>query len=116
MDFMKRKATSNAVSDDKPSLTHADVEEMLLAVNGEIQGLDTDDNEYDSILSLWNSELKPVRGKKKADAAITQAEQKANESEWYRKAFDYWESERNCPITDGNECISVVSVAVFGLD
>lgn len=85
-------------TNDISTLTHADVEEMLLAVNGKIIGLDTNDNEYDSILSLWNSELKPVS---KAKEVKSHAEQRATESEWYNKAFDYWESDTNCPITDG---------------
>ena len=80
------------------TFTHVDVEEMLMAIYGEIKGLDTNDNEYDSILALWNSELKPVKAAKEIKS---QAEEKANEVEWYNKAFDYWESETNCPITDG---------------
>lgn len=83
---------------DFNNLTHRDVEEMLLAVNGRIIGLDTDDNEYDSILPIWEKELKAgaVHG-----GESTNAEKSACGAAWYKKAFDYWESERNCPITDG---------------
>ena len=74
---------------------------MLIAVSGEIKGLDTDDNEYSSIQDLWNSELKPTRTKKVTNS---QAELSASQTEWYSKAFDYWESDVNCPITDGKNC------------
>lgn len=86
---------------DSSNLTHIDVEEMLIAVSGEIKGLDTDDNEYNSIQDLWNSELKPIKTKK---VAGSQAEQSASQTEWYSKAFDFWESDVNCPITDGKRC------------
>jgi hypothetical protein len=82
------------------TLTHSDVEEMLVAMIGDIQGLDTADNEYDSILTLWKSELKVVPPQERG-VSQTAAEEKAKESIWYTKAFDYWESEQNCPITDG---------------
>lgn len=85
---------------DSSNLTHIDVEEMLIAVSGEIKGLDTDDNEYSTIQDLWNSELKPIRTKKVANS---QAELSASQTEWYSKAFDYWESDVNCPITDGKK-------------
>ncbi|KAJ1426590.1 AdoMet dependent proline di-methyltransferase-domain-containing protein [Ochromonadaceae sp. CCMP2298] len=81
------------------TLTHSDVEEMLVSVIGEVQGMDTDDNEYDSILTLWKSELKSVPQQERG-VSQTAAEEKAKESLWYNKAFDYWESETNCPITD----------------
>jgi hypothetical protein len=82
------------------TLTHSDVEEMLVSVIGDVQGMDTDDNEYDSILTLWQSELKSVPQQERG-VSQTAAEEKAKESLWYNKAFDYWESETNCPITDG---------------
>jgi hypothetical protein len=79
-------------------LTQRDIEEMLLAVNGRIIGLDTDDNEYDSIQPVWDKELtRSVRNKQ----PTSEAEKSASEVAWYSKAFDYWESDVNCPITDG---------------
>ena len=80
------------------TLTHAGVEEMLIATIGKINGLDTDDNEYSSIQPLWNSELRPIAVQKVSNS---QAELSASQTEWYSKAFDYWESDVNCPITDG---------------
>lgn len=91
---MKRKASNTKQS----GITHADLEEMLISTVGRIQGSDTDDNEYDSILKLWNKELKPSKGKK---SAKSEAEIRASESVWYSKAFNYWENEKNCPISDG---------------
>jgi hypothetical protein len=83
---------------DLNNLTQRDVEEMLLAVNGKIIGLDTDDNEYDSILPIWDKELRSVPQR---DLTSTEAERSASGVNWYKKAFDYWESDQNCPITDG---------------
>lgn len=79
-------------------ISFEDIEEMLLAVNGRIKGLDTDDNEYDSIAPLWSKELTPVQA---INQPKSEAELKASETQWYSKAFDYWESDTNCPITDG---------------
>ena len=48
--------------------------------------------EYDNIVDLWNYELR-------GPCTITTAET-ATATPWYSQAFDYWESEVNCPITD----------------
>lgn len=94
---MKRKAKSTTSA---TSLTHEELQSMLVAVLGTIRGSDTDDNSYNSILALWTKELKPPPLSKKASGASI-AEDRASEIVWYRKAFDYWEDESNCPISDG---------------
>ena len=94
--------------DNSDELTHSDIEEMLLAVNGRIVGLDTDDNEYDSILPIWDKELTRTT---LLDNKIpsSEAEKSASELVWYNKAFEYWESDTNCPITDGKSSQHSVS-------
>jgi hypothetical protein len=73
-------------------LTYPKLEEMLIATNGEISGCDSNDNEYTSIEQLWNEELKVVN-KPSETGDSTQLK-------WYKNAFDYWESEINCSISD----------------
>lgn len=51
-------------------------------------------------MTLWNSQLKPPTNLKRNSQEISTAEQSANEMVWYNKAFQYWESEENCPISD----------------
>mmetsp|Transcript_11862 Transcript_11862/g.23969 ORF Transcript_11862/g.23969 Transcript_11862/m.23969 type:complete len:324 (+) Transcript_11862:64-1035(+) len=85
--------------DESDELTHSDIEEMLLAVNGRIVGLDTDDNEYDSILPIWDKELTRT-ALLDNKMSSSEAEKSASELVWYHKAFEYWESDTNCPITD----------------
>lgn len=94
---MKRKAKSTTSA---ASLTHEELQSMLISVVGTIRGSDTADNTYSSILALWSKELKPPTRSKKSSGAST-AEDRASEIVWYRKAFDYWEDESNCPISDG---------------
>jgi len=98
---MKRKAKSTTHANS--SLTHEELQSMLVAVVGTIRGSDTFDNTYNSILALWTKELKapPLRKEASDSSASTNAEDKASEVIWYRKAFDYWENESNCPISDG---------------
>jgi hypothetical protein len=94
------------------TLTHADVENMLIATVGKITGLDTDDNEFDSILTLWDATLRPTATQK---TTSSQAELSASQTEWYSKAFDYWESDINCPITDGETFTFVCFVCLVCL-
>jgi hypothetical protein len=49
------------------------------------EGTDTNDAEYESILNLWDNELAAVSADHKPV--------------WYSKAFSYWESSENCPIS-----------------
>lgn len=100
--FLQLKDMSMMVDQSEKSgeLTHSDIEEMLWAVNGRIVGLDTDDNEYDSILPIWEKELSRSSAYEKKNP-LSEAERSASEVVWYNKAFEYWESDANCPITDG---------------
>lgn len=72
------------------------LELMVLATCGSIHGGDTLDNEYTSIKKLWKKELKG--GNPKVDH--NKKGGKPTNSQWYAKAFDYWESEANCAISD----------------
>ena len=72
--------------EDNP-LTHADIEEILVAVSGPVSGTDSDDAIYNSIQDLWKKELKAK-------------DKKTGELKWYTQGYDYWENEENCPISD----------------
>jgi hypothetical protein len=67
------------------------VQNLLLSRSGEISGTDDDDRMYDNLMDMWTFELKLVNN------------QVSPESTWYSKAFDYWEDESKCPITDDGE-------------
>lgn len=56
------------------------IEELLKETCGEINGLDTEDNEYESILDLWNTVVQ--------------------KNQFYSTAFNFWENESNCPLSD----------------
>mmetsp|Transcript_4065 Transcript_4065/g.6298 ORF Transcript_4065/g.6298 Transcript_4065/m.6298 type:complete len:273 (-) Transcript_4065:121-939(-) len=58
--------------------------ERCLLFFGEISGTDTDDRIYDNLTDMWDFELG----------------NNSTGSTWYSKAYDYWESEENCPVTD----------------
>lgn len=98
---------------EKVTITIPEIQTLLEAVYGEIQGMyyvfflffcffnshsellfdigtDSEDKDYNSIIELWNQELVPSKDGQKLT--------------WYSKAFKYWESEANCPIT-GTCCI-----------
>lgn len=69
------------------------VESRLLKI-GPISGTDSDDRLYDNLHDMWSFELQPnsvKRRKKKSDGT---------KSSWYSKAYDYWEDEKNCPLSD----------------
>jgi uncharacterized protein YheU (UPF0270 family) len=88
------------MSVNSKELTHETIENLLRSVIGRINGSDTDGNEYKNVTSLWKKMLRPQR---ESTNSLFLAEQKAKEVPWYGKAFDYWESESNCPITDGTD-------------
>ena len=72
------------------------VESRLLKI-GPISGTDSDDRLYDNLHDMWSFELQPnsvKRRKKKSDGT---------KSSWYSKAYDYWEDEKNCPLSDDGE-------------
>lgn len=66
------------------------LEGMLKEIVGEISGTDSNDEIYDSIQELWKKEL--TRPKRKG--------KNANGSDWYGKAYEYWEDEETCPLSD----------------
>lgn len=77
------------------------IESRLLCLVDEISGTDSDDRLYENISDMWDYELNQT-----ASTA---------ENPWYSKAYDYWENETNCPITDdgvlgGYGCVTEVDV------
>lgn len=62
------------------------VENRLLDLLGEISGTDTDDRVYDSITDMWEFELN--------------SNSDNGQNPWYGKAYDYWENEANCPVSE----------------
>ncbi len=77
---------------DKTISMH-ELEEMVIAACGSINGSDTEDNSYTSISKLWKKELKhnQSKGGRKGNPMDTP---------WYRNAYSYWENEANCPLSD----------------
>lgn len=61
------------------------VEREVLAVCGSIEGTDSEDREYSSIVAFWTEEM---------------AKRGARQLDWYSKAYDYWESEEKCQVSD----------------
>lgn len=67
------------------------IETELLLRCGEIEGTDSEDNEYSSVVVFWNQErIKRGDSLHKKDLSL----------DWYAKAYDYWESEEKCPVSD----------------
>jgi hypothetical protein len=62
-----------------------EVENRLLPVT-EISGTDTNDRIYSDLKAMWKHELTSKNGE--------------SENRWYTKAYDYWESDENCPVSD----------------
>jgi len=79
-------------------LTISDLQELLEATVGEISGTDSEDRMYDSILGLWSFELE--RGRKVLPATAGGGKGGEEVITWYSDAFEYWESEENCPLSD----------------
>jgi len=63
------------------------LEGMLKEIVGEISGTDSNDEFYDSIQDLWKKEL-------------SRPKKKGKNSDWYGKAYEYWEDEETCPLSD----------------
>ena len=57
-------------------------------------GTDTNETDYNSILDLWTKELGGEYIEKTSDSPISQ-----DQPQWYSKAYNYWESANNCPIS-----------------
>lgn len=87
-------------------LSFEDLNAILIAKLGKINGIASEgDQKYDSIMALWSKEL-------------TQSATVPGKLEWYNSAFNYWESEDNCPISDdgvlgGYACIYLLLVTCF---
>jgi len=93
------------------ALTVRDIEELLRSTLGEeICGTDSNDRMYDSIEGLWDYELddsKRIAGEKGKKKKKKQQQQQQPQPQehgsglgWYSDAYDYWEAEENCPLTD----------------
>jgi protein N-terminal methyltransferase len=70
-----------------PTLTFEQLNSILTSRIGKIKGTSSNDDKFSSITALWKQELRP-------------SETNPGKLEWYNKAFNYWESEENCPISD----------------
>jgi hypothetical protein len=62
-----------------------EIENRLLPIT-EISGTDTDDRIYSDLKAMWKYELSSKPGE--------------SEIRWYSKAYDYWENDENCPVSD----------------
>lgn len=71
-------------------LTIHDIEVLLKGTVGVIEGTDTDDSNYDSIIELWSKQC--ILSDKTSSIS--------NNGEWYNNAYNYWENEANCPLDD----------------
>jgi len=87
IDTRKEKALENT-----DYLTINDIESLLIATVGIIEGTDSDDGNYDSIKELWSKHC--IVSNQNNSMNIL------NNGEWYNNAFNYWENETNCPIND----------------
>mmetsp|Transcript_18555 Transcript_18555/g.28854 ORF Transcript_18555/g.28854 Transcript_18555/m.28854 type:complete len:293 (-) Transcript_18555:49-927(-) len=63
---------------------------------GNIGGLDSDGERYESLMEFWR--LEGIFCSTVDDDAASKT-QDVNKSRWYRTAKNYWEDERNCPPT-----------------
>lgn len=68
-------------------LSFQEIETMVKSVCGEINGTDSFGASYSSLSQFWDMQLK-------RNGNIPGV------SNWYTQAYDYWESETNCPATD----------------
>ena len=70
------------------------VQNLLIHRTGLISGTDSEDRIYNNLIDMWRFELK------------LENNQISPDSTWYSKAFEYWEDESNCPISDdGNSML-----------
>lgn len=91
---------------EKPlNITIQQIEDLLTATVGEISGTDTKDEDYGSLADLWDRELK----RNKKSRKLTNSN---NEIVWYSKAYDYWENEANCPLSDGTVAILLLALGI----
>jgi len=71
---------------------------------GVIEGTDSLETEYDSIEDLWKRELLPAarskRSSRSSSSAVASSSTENGGVAWYSKAYDYWENEANCPLSD----------------
>lgn len=74
---------SNTDGSYATTLTFNDIDIMLKTIVSSIDGCDTDDGEYTSVKELWDLFLP-----------------KAHPNQWYTHAYDFWEQEAFCPLTD----------------
>jgi len=95
-------------SDSKPLPSIESIEALVVSKFKKISGSDSDGNEFKSMTALYDhmfnvkatTKKRKTRSDKGKDAEAANKEEVKND-EWYNKAFDYWESAANCPITDG---------------
>lgn len=111
----------NDDGDDSRMVSFLDIERMLIQSVGEISGVDMDGREYKGIEDLWNVELSngpsasPVLdddySTKLLPYRLNSGEEQIvvdspplNDTDvgkkWYNTAYDFWEDEKNCPISD----------------
>ena len=96
-----------APTPQESGLSVALINDLLTAALGKFTGMDTEDREYSCLEQLWGYELNGAkRSLPETDADVVtnpptgaQAEG-APEHIWYKDAFNYWEDEKICPITD----------------
>ena len=74
--------------------------ELRKVIGEDISGTDSDDVEYSSIQELWRMELDDATGGGATAAVAVAPAAGSSSSIWYSRAFNYWESEENCPVTD----------------
>lgn len=91
---------------EEKEYTLADIEKLLKKRMKRIDGSDTDNKEYSGITALWKY-IFPEFRKSSNKKAKTSHDGSTNCGEWYSKANEYWESEENCPITDGKTLYSL---------
>ena len=109
------------VADGTRMVSFLDIERMLIQSVGEISGVDMDGREYKGIEDLWNVELSngpsaalgrdDENGDKLHLSQVNPGEEQIVVDspplrdtdvgkKWYNTAYDFWEDEKNCPISD----------------
>ena len=84
-------------------ITLAQVDQRLKRRIKKMEGSDTAGNEFKSIIPLWTYIFPSLKDEKVVKKARLASEVTPGES-WYGQASQYWEDEKNCPITDGDMC------------
>jgi hypothetical protein len=75
--------------------TLKNIEIDLLSIFPQIQGTDSEGEEYDKIRDLWDFMFFGGRQRKR------KGRKEKSTDDWYEKAYNYWEDSSNCPISDG---------------